>query len=268
MLTAPADTRRTGPLEPYEKRAIAGFAVATAIQAIAGVDRAGFSGVSYARPLLVAFGIVIVGAFWLLRVRKLPGHALAIPLGLLIATAGIYAGYTAKNAPFIGLLSRFSVPLLLVLIGALLLFAEQEWEFQRWVFALSGIFFLVAQTVLTIEARTGGQPIPATSPAMSGGSPIMSELEMVQVGRSFVDAINAHDSSSIAALTTPDRRFLDLRGNTVDAVAEDRIEVTRWMSDGNTIVAIGTAAGAPAAWRAVIRDGKVAEWQIYGGGQR
>jgi hypothetical protein len=249
-------------LEPYEKRAIAGFAVATAIQAIAGVYRAGFGGV------LVAFGIVIVGAFWLLRVRKLPGHALAIPVGLLIATAGIYAGYTAKNAPFVGFLSRFSLPLLLVLVGALLLFAEQEWEFQRWVFALAGILFIVAQTILTMEARAGGQPIPATSSAISGGSPIRSELEMVQVGRSFVDAINAHDSVAIAALTTPDRRFIDSRGNAIAAVPNDRIEVTRWMSDGNTIVAIGTAAGAPAAWRAVIRDGKVAEWQLYGGVQR
>jgi hypothetical protein len=268
LLTSPADTRRTGPLEPHEKQAIAGFAVAAGIQAIAGVHRAGFGGVLYVRPLLAACGIVIVGALWLLRVRKLPGHALAVPVGLVIATAGLYAGYTAMSAPFGGFLSRFSVPLLLVFVGALLLFAEQDWQFQRWIFALAAILFVVAQTILTLEARAGGQAIPTASSAAGGGSGIMSELQMVEVGQSFVSAINAHDSAAIAALTTPDHRFIDSQGNAVAAVPGDRIEVTRWMSDGNTIVAIGTAAGTPAAWRAVIRDGRVAEWQVYGGGKR
>jgi limonene-1,2-epoxide hydrolase len=207
-----------------------------------------------------------------------------MPAGLLVATAGIYSGYTAMNAPFSGFLSRYSVPILLLLLGALLLFADQEWQFQRSIFVLAAIAFATVQVVLTMEARSGGRPIPPAAGVRTETGGIIGEMEMVQVARSFVDAINAHNPNAIVALTTPDHRFIDSLGNTTPPVklraawhgyfrliTNYHIEVERWISDGTTVMAYGTASGnynrtdwsIPAAWRAVIRDGKVAEWQVY-----
>ena len=264
MLTPFEEERRRGPLEAFEKLALAGFVAAALTQAILG-------------PRLVSIAILACGALWLLRARRGLAHALAIPAGLFISTAGLYSGYSALNAPFGGFLSRFSLPLLLILIGALLLFADQDWQFQRVLFALTAIAFVTVQVVLqTEEARS----IP--SPRLNSG--IIGEMEMVQIARSFVDAINAHDVAAIVALATPDHRFIDSLGNTLPVgklregwedyfrMAPDyRITVTRYVPDGTSVLAYGTAAGTyaqtawstPAAWRAVIRDGKIAEWQVY-----
>jgi ketosteroid isomerase-like protein len=246
---------------------LAGFVVAALAQLILG-------------PRLAAIGIAIVGTLWLMRTRRAPAHGIAVPAGLLIATAGIYSGYSALNAPFGGVLSRFSVAVLLILIGAVLLFADQDWQFQSVVLALAAIAFVVVHVVLRSEEA---RPIPAAG-AVEHGSGIIGEMEMVQVVRSFVDAINAHDAAAVVALTTPDHRFIDSLGNTIAAeklraawdgyfqmVPDYRITVTRYVPDGTTVLAYGTAAGSyerkpwstPAAWRAVIRDRKVAEWQVY-----
>lgn len=264
MLTPFEEERRRGPLEAFEKLALAGFVAAALIQAIIG-------------PRPIAIAILACGALWLLRARRGPAHALAVPVGLLIATAGFYSAYTSMNAPFVGFASRFAVPILLLLGGALLLFAQQEWPFQRVLFALTAIAFVAVHIVLRTE---DARPVP--SPALRSG--IISEMEMVQITRSFVDAINAHDVAAIVALTTPDHRFIDSLGNTLPAdklrdgwqgyfgmVPDYRITVTRYVPDGATVLAYGTAAGTfaqtpwstPAAWRAVIRDGKLAEWQVY-----
>lgn len=265
MLTPPLEERRTGPLEPFEKRSLAGFALAALIQALLGSYRAQLAGDAYLAPLLPAIGIVVCGVLWLQRSRHAAGGVLAMPLGLLIATIGVYSGYSAMNAPFVGFVARYSVPLLLVLLGALLLFAEQDWEFQRVPFVLAAIAFAIAQIVLTKEARTGANPIPESR--RGGVEGIIGEMQVVPIAQSFVAAINAHDAASIVAQTTSDRRFIDSLGNTVTAAPDYRIDVTRWIPDGQTVVAYGTASGTgwstPAAFRAVIRDGRIAEWQVY-----
>jgi ketosteroid isomerase-like protein len=292
LLDSFQEERRTGPLEPFEKRALAGFALAAIVQAILGCYRASLLGGPYLRPLSSAAAILICGALWLLRTRRAPGGGVAMPVGLLLVTAGVYSGYTATNVPFVGFVARFCVPFLLVTLGALLLFAEQEMQFQIVPFALAVAAFLIVQFVLTGEARSDGKPIPAAvSRGGIGESTIIREMEVGQVARSFVDAINEHDPSAIVALSTADHRFIDSLGQTITAeklasvwqsyfrmVPDYRITVTRWITDGDNVVALGTASGTftkdgtihpenawstPAAWRVLIRDGKVAEWQVY-----
>jgi ketosteroid isomerase-like protein len=108
----------------------------------------------------------------------------------------------------------------------------------------------------------------------------------------FVECINRHDLDGIAELMTTDHSFIDSLGevyrgrdtmydgwkNYFKMVPDYRIEVSRTLVDGVEVVLLGVAGGTyapkgrfdpqnrwstPAAWRAVIRDEKVAEWQVY-----
>ena len=105
--------------------------------------------------------------------------------------------------------------------------------------------------------------------------------------REYVDRINAHDASGIVALCTPDHVFIDSLGSRLSdlvrleqgwrgyfAVFPDyRIEIQEMASAGDLVLACGSAAGThadsgaawriPAAWRARVIDGHVAEWQVY-----
>lgn len=285
LLTSHLEERRTGPWQPFEKRVLSGFALAAIVHAILGCYRANVLRTPYAGPLLSAAGILFCGALWLRRARRAPGGSLATPVGLLLVTAGAYSFYTALNVPFVGIVARFCVPVLLVFLGATLLFAEQEIGFLIVPLALSAAAFVVVQVVLTREARSEGKPVPAsTRRDPLAGSTIVAEMKSSEVARSFVDAINAHDPAAIVALTTSDHRFIDSLGHTVAAenltaawqgyflmVPDYRVTVTRWIADGDEVVALGTASGTyaksawstPAAWRASIRGGKVAEWQVY-----
>jgi hypothetical protein len=122
--------------------------------------RAGLLGVPYLRPLLSAAAILVCGVLWLRRFRRATGGGVAMLVGLLIVTAGVYSGYSALNAPFVGFVARFCVPLLLVFLGAVLLFAEQETQFQIVPLVLAATAFIVVQVVLTREARSEPKPIP------------------------------------------------------------------------------------------------------------
>jgi ketosteroid isomerase-like protein len=117
----------------------------------------------------------------------------------------------------------------------------------------------------------------------------MTPLETVQ---RFVDQINAHDITGLAALMTPDHRFVDSLGAVVEGrermregwhqyfqmVPNYRIDITRSFVDGTEVALLGSASGTyspngqlasadawetPAAWRAIVRNGFVAEWQVY-----
>lgn len=110
--------------------------------------------------------------------------------------------------------------------------------------------------------------------------------------RSFVVCINAHDVAGLISLMTPDHRFVDSLGAVVTGrdtmrdswrayfqmVPDYSIEVTRSLADNDEVVLLGCARGTlsrdgdldpmdawqtPAAWRAIVRDGLVAEWQVY-----
>jgi len=112
------------------------------------------------------------------------------------------------------------------------------------------------------------------------------------VARAFVKAINSRDVGELARLMTDEHRFIDSLGTVVDGrekmrdawaayfrmVPDYSITVEETFSDGPIVVMLGTAQGtyardgqlrpddfwqSPAAWRARIKDGEVAEWRVY-----
>jgi ketosteroid isomerase-like protein len=101
----------------------------------------------------------------------------------------------------------------------------------------------------------------------------------------FITAINALDPEALHSLMTPNHRFIDSLGNRVEgadtmrngwrgyfAMCPDyQIEIADLLATDDVVLATGTASGTihktpwktPAAWRAVIRDGLIAEWQVF-----
>ena len=110
--------------------------------------------------------------------------------------------------------------------------------------------------------------------------------------RALIRAINARRVDRIVALLTDNHRFIDSLGNVVrgskdvatgfaayfQMVPDYRIDVAHTLAEGNTVLVWGSARGSyvpqgrdtaishwqvPAAWRAIVRQGRVAEWQVY-----
>ena len=117
----------------------------------------------------------------------------------------------------------------------------------------------------------------------------MSPAETVQ---RFIDQINVHDVDGLSVLLTPDHRFIDSLGSVAvgretmregwrqyfQMVPDYHIEITQSFTDGGEVALLGSAGGTyarnmqmkpadawqtPAAWHAVVRDGLIAEWQVY-----
>jgi uncharacterized protein (TIGR02246 family) len=117
-------------------------------------------------------------------------------------------------------------------------------------------------------------------------------LNAIQTVQRLVAQIKSHDVDAIAALLTPDHRFVDSLGGVTQGrdalragwrqyfrmVPDYQIEVERTLADGPHVVLLGSARGTyttdgtlraqnawstPAAFRALIREGLVAEWQVY-----
>jgi ketosteroid isomerase-like protein len=110
---------------------------------------------------------------------------------------------------------------------------------------------------------------------------------MNQTLKSFMDCINAHDIDGLSALMTDDHRFVDAHGNEITGkekmtagwagyfewFPDYHIEVTDVFENGNTFAMFGFAGGSfkgkeseswrlPAAWKAILTDGRVALWQV------
>jgi ketosteroid isomerase-like protein len=112
------------------------------------------------------------------------------------------------------------------------------------------------------------------------------------VARAFVDAVNRHDVDALCALMTPEHRFIDSLGNVVEGrekmragwmgyfgmVPDYTIAIEEVHGDGAVVVMLGKAHGTyapegklqpenrwktPAAFRARIEAGQIAEWQVY-----
>jgi ketosteroid isomerase-like protein len=110
--------------------------------------------------------------------------------------------------------------------------------------------------------------------------------------RRFVARINARDVDGMVALMTDDHRFVDSLGSAIVGrermrlaweqyfriVPDYGIEVRETFGHGQIIVLLGMAHGTyspdgtlrtenawetPAAWRALVRDNHVAEWQVH-----
>ncbi len=116
-----------------------------------------------------------------------------------------------------------------------------------------------------------------------------------KVAEQFVTAINAHDVECLATLMTLDHRFIDSLGAVVEGrdsmrngwnfyftmVSDYRLEISgRFSADAakDETMLVGVASGSywsdglkransgwstPVALRAVVRDGQIAEWQVY-----
>jgi ketosteroid isomerase-like protein len=116
-----------------------------------------------------------------------------------------------------------------------------------------------------------------------------------EVAQQFVIAINAHNVECLATLMTSDHRFIDSLGTVVEGpdamregwafyfsmVPDYHLDISRSFvpEDGKAeAVLVGVASGSywsdglkrpnsgwstPVALRAVVRDGHIAEWQVY-----
>jgi len=114
----------------------------------------------------------------------------------------------------------------------------------------------------------------------------------VDVATAFVARINDHDVPGLVALMPASHTFTDSVGNVITGrdkmkqgwvfyfqmFPDYAIEVTEAFAEGNAVALFGRARGTlavngklakenfweiPAAWRAVIADSLVAEWQVY-----
>jgi len=115
----------------------------------------------------------------------------------------------------------------------------------------------------------------------------MSPKEIVS---QFVAAINKHDNDACFELMAEDFWFIDSEGRVYDGrkksywpdyfeiVPDCKISISEVLVSGNTVVLLGTASGTctpdgtlipenhwntPAAWRAVVVDDQVKEWQVF-----
>ena len=120
----------------------------------------------------------------------------------------------------------------------------------------------------------------------------MAESDQAKVVTAFIEAINRHDVSALAGLMSKDHVFIDSRGNHVagrEAMTvgwqhyfgmfpDYRITVESVDPAGLVVAVFGRASGTyngrrrlvaenkivmPAAWKAVVRNGKVKLWQVY-----
>ncbi len=120
----------------------------------------------------------------------------------------------------------------------------------------------------------------------------MSTANSVEVVLKFEQLINSRSAAAVCSLLTEDSVFIDSLGNQVvglkklhaawagyfKMVPDYAISHSEIFSNGETVAVFGTAQGTlakdgemktqdfwktPAAWRAVVRDGKVALWQVF-----
>lgn len=110
----------------------------------------------------------------------------------------------------------------------------------------------------------------------------MSPAEIFQ---EWVAAINCHDAVALSKLMAPDHLFVDSLGNRVSGANSMEagwrgyfamcpaywIRADHVAMVDDMVLAAGEAGGTiggeswrtPAAWKAMIRDGRVAEWQVF-----
>ncbi len=104
----------------------------------------------------------------------------------------------------------------------------------------------------------------------------------------FIDRINAHDVEGLGALMSDDHIFIDAHGKQVcgkermiagwrgyfEWFPDYYIEVTDLFEDGDRLALTGFASGSfqgkpteswrlPAAWKAIVKDGRVTLWQVF-----
>jgi SnoaL-like polyketide cyclase. len=112
-----------------------------------------------------------------------------------------------------------------------------------------------------------------------------------QIVQDFANAINEHNVGKICSLMADDHKFIDSHGNEVvgkekmragwvgyfQLFPDYKIEIIEMFFNGDTVGAFGFAGGTfeglsdkkgnywrlPAAWKAIIKNGKIQLWQVY-----
>ena len=101
----------------------------------------------------------------------------------------------------------------------------------------------------------------------------------------WLGAINAHDVDMLVALMSPDHVFIDSLGDRISGIVTMEagwrgyfamcpdywIAKELMLAQRDTLLLAGEAGGTingrswrtPAAWRAIVRNGRVLEWQVY-----
>lgn len=116
--------------------------------------------------------------------------------------------------------------------------------------------------------------------------------DVVKVVRAFIDAINAHDLASLENLMTGDHTFVDASGDRTTGCAamisgwqkffemfpDYSVQVESMLHDASLVAVFGSTSGTykgrqgmkpenkvggPAAWKALVENGKVKLWQVY-----
>jgi len=124
----------------------------------------------------------------------------------------------------------------------------------------------------------------------------MRSAAPIDVVLAFMDRINAADVDGLCALMTEDHVFLDGLGNRMQGreamrkgwmgyfrmFPDYRVSHAEIFAHGDVVASFGAAEATyavngklakenhwsvPAAWRAVVRDGLIAEWQAYADNQ-
>jgi len=114
----------------------------------------------------------------------------------------------------------------------------------------------------------------------------------IDVVLKFEQAINSRSAEAVCAMLTSDSVFIDSLGNRVEGAGKMRpawegyfkmvpdysISHSEVFANGDTVAMFGSAQGTvskdgqlhkenfwtmPAAWRAVVKDGKIALWQVF-----
>ena len=105
---------------------------------------------------------------------------------------------------------------------------------------------------------------------------------------SFIDRINAHDVDGLGELMSDDHTFIDAHGNEVvgkekmiagwhgyfEWFPDYKIEIIDVFESDDTFALFGFAGGSfkrneteswhlPAAWKAIVKDGRIAVWQVF-----
>jgi ketosteroid isomerase-like protein len=124
----------------------------------------------------------------------------------------------------------------------------------------------------------------------------MNNHQPIDVVLAFLDRINAGDVPGMCELMTEDHIFVDALGNQVKGretmrkgwagyfklFPDYKVSHEEIFAQSNVVAAFGSAQGTyapdgqlskekhwniPAAWKAVVRDGQIAEWYVYADNQ-
>jgi ketosteroid isomerase-like protein len=113
-----------------------------------------------------------------------------------------------------------------------------------------------------------------------------------EIAKLFIEAINNHNTEAICGLMTEDHTFIDSGGDVHRGIVgmrkawsdyfkmfpDYKIDAPEFVVTGDTVILLGKASGTcsvdgttkaenhweiPAAWKAVVVDGKVKLWQVF-----